>query len=302
MSICTPDKDLAQCVRGTRVVQMNRRTRVRSDEAGVVAKFGVPPASIPDYLALVGDAADGYPGLAGWGAKSAAAVLAKFGHLEAIPGDWREWRVNAASAGSLAQTLGANGTASCCSERWRRCAPISHCLTMSTSCDGGRKAGVRGAGGAPGCGRHGEEEESRAGMMDPVKVGFIASAVLYAIACSLPALEFKNSAGPNDVMFGLRALAVGWSGIFAGVVAWYADPFWLAGLGLGYYSQTWLAVFCGIVAIAISCSTFSVVGRELPGDEGNVTKTTVIRLLPGCYVWMASLVALAVAGLLPRRS
>ena len=103
--ICTPDKDLAQCVRGTRVVQMNRRTREIRDEAGIVAKFGVPPASIPDYLALVGDAADGYPGLRGWGAKSAAAVLARFGHLEAIPEDWRTWGVNAASPAALAATL-----------------------------------------------------------------------------------------------------------------------------------------------------------------------------------------------------
>jgi 5'-3' exonuclease len=79
--VCTPDKDLAQCVRGTRVVQLNRRTRTTCDEAGVIEKFGVPPASIPDYLALVGDAADGYPGLRGWGAKSSAAVLAKFLHL-----------------------------------------------------------------------------------------------------------------------------------------------------------------------------------------------------------------------------
>ncbi|MGE0445261.1 MAG: 5'-3' exonuclease H3TH domain-containing protein [Vicinamibacterales bacterium] len=103
--ICTPDKDLAQSVRGTRVVQLNRRTRVTLDEAGVIAKFGVPPASIPDYLALVGDAADGYPGLRGWGAKSAAAVLAKFGHIEAIPADSGEWRVNAANAAALARTL-----------------------------------------------------------------------------------------------------------------------------------------------------------------------------------------------------
>jgi 5'-3' exonuclease len=103
--ICTPDKDLAQCVRGTRIVQLNRRTRVTIDEAGVVKKFGVSPESIPDYLALVGDAADGYPGLPGWGAKSTAAVLAKFGHLEAIPADWREWQVNAASASTLASTL-----------------------------------------------------------------------------------------------------------------------------------------------------------------------------------------------------
>src|SRR6266568_1922451 len=103
--ICTPDKDLAQCVRGTRVVQLNRRTRVTVDEQGVMQKFGGPPVSIPDYLALVGDAADGYPGLAGWGAKSSAAVLAKFGHLEAIPKDCREWHVNATSAGALADTL-----------------------------------------------------------------------------------------------------------------------------------------------------------------------------------------------------
>jgi 5'-3' exonuclease len=103
--ICTPDKDLAQSVRGTRVVQLNRRTRVVRDEAGVLEKFGVPPPSIPDYLALVGDAADGYPGLPGWGAKSSAAVLAKFGRLEAIPDDWRTWHVNAASAGTLAATL-----------------------------------------------------------------------------------------------------------------------------------------------------------------------------------------------------
>ena len=103
--ICTPDKDLSQCVRGTRVVQLIRRTRMTLDEAGVVAEFGVPPVSIPDYLALVGDAADGYPGLPGWGAKSTAAVLAKFGHIESIPSDWHEWHVNTSSAGTLAATL-----------------------------------------------------------------------------------------------------------------------------------------------------------------------------------------------------
>jgi 5'-3' exonuclease len=103
--ICTPDKDLAQCVQGTRVVQTNRRTRTTFDEAGIRSKFGVPPESIPDYLALVGDAADGYPGLKGWGAKSSAAVLAKFRHLEAIPDDPSQWSVNAANAGTLARTL-----------------------------------------------------------------------------------------------------------------------------------------------------------------------------------------------------
>jgi 5'-3' exonuclease len=103
--ICTPDKDLAQCVSGTRIVQLNRRTGTFIDEAGVFAKFGVAPESIPDYLALVGDTADGYPGLDGWGAKSAAAVLSRYGHFEAIPKDWREWRVNAVNPGALAYTL-----------------------------------------------------------------------------------------------------------------------------------------------------------------------------------------------------
>jgi 5'-3' exonuclease len=103
--ICTPDKDLAQCVRGTRVVQLNRRTRVTIDETGVIQKYGVSPTSIPDYLALVGDAADGYPGLRGWGAKSSAAVLSKFAHLESIPADYREWRVNLVNASALADTL-----------------------------------------------------------------------------------------------------------------------------------------------------------------------------------------------------
>jgi 5'-3' exonuclease len=103
--ICTPDKDLAQCVRGTRVVQMDRRARTIRDEVGVVARFGVPPASIPDYLALVGDSSDGYPGLPGWGPKSAAAVLARYGHLDAIPDDWRTWGVNANSPARLARVL-----------------------------------------------------------------------------------------------------------------------------------------------------------------------------------------------------
>jgi 5'-3' exonuclease len=103
--ICTPDKDLAQAVRGTRVVQMDRRTRAIRDHAGVIAKFGVPPASIPDYLALVGDAADGFPGLRGWGPKSASRVLARYRHLEGIPDDWRTWDVNVAGPGALALTL-----------------------------------------------------------------------------------------------------------------------------------------------------------------------------------------------------
>ena len=103
--ICTPDKDLAQCVSGARVVQLNRRKRITLDESGIVQKFGVSPASIPDYLALVGDVADGYPGLPGWGAKSSGAVLSKFLHLESIPKDPREWHVDIVNTGALADTL-----------------------------------------------------------------------------------------------------------------------------------------------------------------------------------------------------
>ena len=108
--ICTPDKDLSQCVRGTRVVQMDRRKNEVRDEAGVVKKFGVPPASIPDYLALVGDTSDGYPGLSGWGPKSASTVLAKFGHIENIPSYWREWKANVKGAAGLSDTLEKNRT------------------------------------------------------------------------------------------------------------------------------------------------------------------------------------------------
>ncbi len=99
--ISTPDKDLAQCVVGTRIVQFDRRRRIERDSGGVVDKFGVQPSSIPDYLALVGDAADGYPGLPGWGAKSAAAVLSRFGSLEAIPVNARDWHVNVSNPQSL---------------------------------------------------------------------------------------------------------------------------------------------------------------------------------------------------------
>jgi len=104
--ICTPDKDMAQCVRTDgRVVQLDRRKGTLFDRAGVIEKFGVAPESIPDWLALVGDAADGFPGLAGWGAKSAAGVLAHYGHIEAIPPMADDWEVGVRSAGRLAATL-----------------------------------------------------------------------------------------------------------------------------------------------------------------------------------------------------
>jgi 5'-3' exonuclease len=106
--ICTPDKDLGQCVRDTRVVQLDRRKRVVVDEDGVVEKFGVRPASIPDYLALVGDSADGFPGLSGWGSKSAAAVLARWGRIEDVPADAADWDVSVRGAPKLAATLQAD--------------------------------------------------------------------------------------------------------------------------------------------------------------------------------------------------
>jgi 5'-3' exonuclease len=103
--ICTPDKDLGQCVRGRHIVQLDRRKDRLIDEDGVVAKFGVGPASIPDYLALVGDSADGFPGLSGWGAKSAAAVLARWIHLEDVPPDPAAWDVDVRGSAKLAATL-----------------------------------------------------------------------------------------------------------------------------------------------------------------------------------------------------
>jgi 5'-3' exonuclease len=103
--IASPDKDLAQCVRGTRVVCLDRLRRKTLDEKGVVEKFGVPPASIPDWLALVGDSADGYPGLPRWGAKSATAVLARWGRVDRIPDSPREWGVAVRGAEALAASL-----------------------------------------------------------------------------------------------------------------------------------------------------------------------------------------------------
>ncbi len=104
--VCTPDKDLGQCVEDPKVAQLDRRQGGRVlDEAAVRERFGVSPRSIPDYLALVGDAADGFPGLPGWGAKSAATVLARYEHLDAIPDDAAEWDVSVRGAAKLAATL-----------------------------------------------------------------------------------------------------------------------------------------------------------------------------------------------------
>jgi 5'-3' exonuclease len=103
--ICTPDKDLGQCVVGTRVVQLDRRRDIVRDEAGVVAKFGVKPQSIPDYLAVVGDSADGYPGVPGWGLKAASLTLSQYPHLEDIPKNWRDWHPSIRKALALSTSL-----------------------------------------------------------------------------------------------------------------------------------------------------------------------------------------------------
>jgi 5'-3' exonuclease len=103
--ICTPDKDLAQCVVGARVVQLDRRRNILRDEAGVVAKFGVEPQSIPDYLAVLGDSADGFPGVPGWGEKAAAQTLSRYLRLESIPKDWRDWHPSINNARKLSTSL-----------------------------------------------------------------------------------------------------------------------------------------------------------------------------------------------------
>lgn len=106
--ICTPDKDLSQCVSGRHVVQFDRRRREMRDERGVIERFGVKPASIPDYLALIGDSADGFPGLSGWGPKSAATVLARFEHIDAVPEHNADWNLPLRGSGRLAKTLADN--------------------------------------------------------------------------------------------------------------------------------------------------------------------------------------------------
>ena len=140
--ICTPDKDLAQCVRADRVVQLDRRTRETRDDAGVRKKFGVPPAAIPDWLALVGDSADGFPGLRGWGPASAAVVLARYGHIEQIPASAAEWDVPVRGAARLASTLVAERERALL---FRTLATLREDAPIGTSVDDLRWTGPRGA-------------------------------------------------------------------------------------------------------------------------------------------------------------
>ena len=128
----------------------------------------------------------------------------------------------------------------------------------------------------------------------------IASGVLFSIACCLPALEFRDGKNVPDIMRGARALAVGWSGLFAGILAWYANPIWLFGVIAMAFRRPLPAVLAGVAAIGLALLTYSAVGRELPGDEGNVTKTTIVSILPGFYVWVASMALLPLAALYHR--
>ena len=128
------------------------------------------------------------------------------------------------------------------------------------------------------------------------------SPALFVLSCCMPCLEIKESSGKTDIMLGLRALAVGWSGIFAGITAWYANPVWLLCVALGFYEKPLPGIFGGAMAVAIGWTTRSVIGRVLPADEGNVNKMTVVRVLPGFYVWIASLCALTVVSLMQRFS
>jgi len=138
--ICTPDKDVAQCVRGSQVVAFDRLRRRLLDEPGVVAKFGVAPASIADWLALVGDSADGYPGVPRWGAKSAAAVLAMYGRIDAIPDDARWWRVPVRGAAALAESLRAHRTEAAL---YRRLATLRTDVPLGETIDDLRWRGAR---------------------------------------------------------------------------------------------------------------------------------------------------------------
>lgn len=124
------------------------------------------------------------------------------------------------------------------------------------------------------------------------------SPALFLIACALPCLEFLEAKGKIDIMLGLRALAVGWSGIFAGITAWYANPVWLLGVAMGFWGNHMVGIFAGAFAVAIGLTTPKVIGRELPADEGNVNKMVLTRVHRGYYVWLSSFVVLAITSLL----
>jgi hypothetical protein len=133
-----------------------------------------------------------------------------------------------------------------------------------------------------------------------MKIVLIVSAVLFTIACCLPALEFTKTQNARDVLSGINVLAVGWSGIFAGVIGWYANPVWFAGLLLAFVGKPRIGAIVGLAALAIGCTTFTLFGKSLPADEGGVNQMALTRTLAGCYVWLASLAALPLVLFFPK--
>lgn len=123
----------------------------------------------------------------------------------------------------------------------------------------------------------------------PMKILILLSVIAYVVACCLPALQWRDENKPVDIMLGLRALAVGWSGIFGGLVSWYANPLWLLALCLAFFRKPWPGAIAGIVGLLIALTVFTVVGKEFPADEGGVTKTRIVAVLPGAYVWFVSI-------------
>ena len=117
---------------------------------------------------------------------------------------------------------------------------------------------------------------------------------LFVLACCLPALQMAKD---NEVNFGIHTLAFGWLGLFAGVMGWYANPLWAIGVLFSAFRKRIPAVLFGVLAIPVALTVFGDIGRQLPGDEGNVTKTAIVRLLPGAWLWFASLVSLPIAAL-----
>lgn len=123
---------------------------------------------------------------------------------------------------------------------------------------------------------------------------------LYLAACCLPVLDIRKGSTP-DPMWGANALIVGWSGLFAAVFGWYANPFWFVGMIFAIMRKPRIAALFGVIAIAIACTVFTDFGRILPADEGNVTKMRIVGLLPGAYLWFASLLSLPVTAFLARK-
>lgn len=123
----------------------------------------------------------------------------------------------------------------------------------------------------------------------------LAPLALFVLACCVPALQMAKN---NEISFGIHAFAMGWLGLFAGVFAWYANPLWALGVIFCAFRKRIPSIVCGLLALPIALTVFTDIGRELPGDEGNVTKTAIVRLLPGAYLWLASLVALPIAAFL----